>query len=48
MVKEGTAEKEVVAVTGDLKDLIVDRILKIKQFNIQDKIAKNYLICQLN
>lgn len=48
MVKEDIVEKEVVAVTGDLKYLIADKILKIKQDNIRGKIVKNYLTCQLS
>lgn len=48
MVKEGIVEKEVVAAIEDLKVHIVDKILKTKQFNIQGKTVKNYLICQLN
>lgn len=48
MVKEDIVEKEVVAAIEDLKDHIVDKTLKIKQSNIQSKIAKNYLIYRLN
>lgn len=48
MVKEDIVEKEVVAVIEALKDHTVDKTLKIKQFNIQGKIAKNYLIYRLS
>lgn len=48
MVKEDIVEKGVVAAIEDLKVLIADKILKTKQFNIQGKIVKNCLICQLN
>lgn len=47
MVKEDTVEKEVVAAIEDHKFLIADKILKIKQSNIQGKIVKNCLICQI-
>lgn len=47
MVKEDIVEKEVVAAIEDHKFLIADKILKIKQFNIQDKTVKNCLICQI-
>lgn len=48
MVKEGIVEKEVVAVIEDLKYHIAGKIPKIKQFNTQDKIAKNCLICHFS
>lgn len=48
MVKEDTAEKEVVAATEDLKYHIAGKILRIKQFSTQGKIAKNYLTCHFS
>lgn len=48
MVMEDIVGKEVIVVIEVLKYPIVAKTLKIKQFNIQDKIVKNYLICLFN